>query len=37
MAQQFHLHAGIFRIQRLDIKLLGTDDLYILFIHEFFL
>ena len=33
MSKKLHLYTGIFRIHRLDIELLGTDDLYLLIIQ----
>ena len=33
MSKKLHLYTGIFWIHRLDIELLGTDDLYLLIIQ----
>ena len=37
MSQKFHLNTCIFRIHRFDIKFLGTNNLNLFVIHEFFL
>ena len=36
MSQQLHLHTGVFRVHRLDVETLGTDNLDVLvFLHLF--